>query len=628
MNSELPVSADALLAERARLEEELQSSEDWRELLRLKSRKDRGEPMSAVNTARLELVLIDALSLDPTFVRYKAVCVALERLIRGLPPFPTEKTAEARADDDLTQIQGITPSMARRLKALDVTSFAQIAAWSGNDIQYITAELDIGKQIKKQRWVAQAQRLVAAAEAASGLEDDDADEDLEEEDVAPQPVSLRDVSRERRDQPPREPAVVERSRPPAGNAKIHAVGRSLRVESEAGMADEGRRPSPAEAPAPAAKSEKAAVVARHETDAPHDVPPALEGAADAAGDEFDDLDEEIAEAKRDALEAHEPAPLLREAFGNVTPLVPTVKAPDPERPVVPPPNPKPVYTYPPPPVPEAPPPQPVEAPSVPSEPTFDASKLKPPRPLVVTRESIAHLPRHEAPPSPSLSERLASAADHEAVPPAAEKAVDVAREAPVQNEPPAVVAERAKEAPQSADASMSIAEAIAYAAEVARQGEKVTAPEPAKAEAKQPEPPPAPRPPPARTAPPSTVRYEPPRASKASPPPAPRRASPPPPAVNGAARPPVMPPPLPAEFVAQGLPESDAVASPDENGSDLGFSKVEIEEATVEIVRKGGDAAPPPRMIIRPAELDAPVEAAKAATPIGRFLKALTGNQS
>ncbi|MEQ1670389.1 MAG: hypothetical protein ABL893_05990 [Hyphomicrobium sp.] len=86
MKSELPLSADALLAERARLEEQLQSSEDWCELLRLKSRKDRGEGMSAVNAARLEMVLIDALAEDPVFVRYKAVCVALERLIRGLPP--------------------------------------------------------------------------------------------------------------------------------------------------------------------------------------------------------------------------------------------------------------------------------------------------------------------------------------------------------------------------------------------------------------------------------------------------------------------------------------------------------------------------------------------------------------
>jgi hypothetical protein len=100
MNSELPVSADALLAERARLEEELQASEDWCELLRLKSRKDRGEGMGAVNAARLEMVLIDALSDDPNFVRYKAVCVALERLIRGLPPLPPARPkAKAELED-------------------------------------------------------------------------------------------------------------------------------------------------------------------------------------------------------------------------------------------------------------------------------------------------------------------------------------------------------------------------------------------------------------------------------------------------------------------------------------------------------------------------------------------------
>ena len=123
MNSELPVSADALLAERARLEEVLQSSEDWCELLRLKSRKDRGEGMSAVNAARLEMVLIDALAEDPNFIRYKAVCVALERLIRGLPPLPPKGEKPPVEKDDLTEIEGITASMQRRLNALDVTTF-------------------------------------------------------------------------------------------------------------------------------------------------------------------------------------------------------------------------------------------------------------------------------------------------------------------------------------------------------------------------------------------------------------------------------------------------------------------------------------------------------------------------
>lgn len=163
MNSELPVSADALLAERARLEEDLQSSEDWCELLRLKSRKDRGEGMSAVNAARLEMVLIDALAEDPNFVRYKAVCVALERLIRGLPPLPPTRSKPDVARDDLTQIRGITASMARRLNALDVTTFTQIADWRAADIQSISADLGIGKQIYAQNWIEQAALLAKPA---------------------------------------------------------------------------------------------------------------------------------------------------------------------------------------------------------------------------------------------------------------------------------------------------------------------------------------------------------------------------------------------------------------------------------------------------------------------------------
>ena len=161
MSSELPLSADALLAERARLEEELQSNEDWCELLRLKSRKDRGEGMSAVNAARLEMVLIDALAEEPAFVRYKAVCVALERLIRGLPPLPppTSRAKPTVEPDDLTRIRGVTASMARRLKALDVTTFAEIANWRSADIKSISADLGIGKQIYEQNWIEQAALL-------------------------------------------------------------------------------------------------------------------------------------------------------------------------------------------------------------------------------------------------------------------------------------------------------------------------------------------------------------------------------------------------------------------------------------------------------------------------------------
>ena len=77
MKFELPVGQEALLSERERLESLLSESEDWRALMQLKSRQERGEGLSAVNAARLEALLVDALAENPVYGRYKAVSYAL-----------------------------------------------------------------------------------------------------------------------------------------------------------------------------------------------------------------------------------------------------------------------------------------------------------------------------------------------------------------------------------------------------------------------------------------------------------------------------------------------------------------------------------------------------------------------
>lgn len=89
---------------------------------------------------------------------------ALQRLIRGLPPLPPTRSKPDVARDDLAaQIRGITASMARRLNALDVTTFTQIADWRAADIQSISADLGIGKQIYAQNWIEQAALLAKPA---------------------------------------------------------------------------------------------------------------------------------------------------------------------------------------------------------------------------------------------------------------------------------------------------------------------------------------------------------------------------------------------------------------------------------------------------------------------------------
>lgn len=567
MNSDLPVSADALLAERARLEEELQASEDWRELLRLKSRKDRGEPMSAVNAARLELVLIDALSQDATFVRYKSVCVALERLIRGLPPFPDDATDEAPTDDNLTKIRGITPSMARRLNALDVTSFAQIAAWRGDDIRYISSELGIGKQISEQGWVAQAARLAGFRP--------ERDEDRPPETRAEPP---REAPRA---MPAAKPPVPVAKEPPPAEVRTHSAPRPLSVVPA--------KPTAADAvsalPASEAKGETRGMPA---SKAPEPVAPAP-----------------VPEAARVA------------ASSAVTPLVTQRPAIEAERPVAPPEAPKPG--------PAAAPPRPIAVETLPAPPlavpSFDASLLKPPRPLVVTRASIAHLRSHETP--SVLRKAAVSAGSVDDMPKAPTPPTPRGDESRAPVSPPKLPPATAavlEDGSSKSLSSMSIAEAIAYATEVAQRKEKPDA----QADVRVAPPPPAP-PPPVQAA---SARKDVPAPPKSSPPPAAKRPSAPPPAAgaNGAGRDAVAPPPLPADYKAR-AEEVHGADAQSYSGQDVGFSKGEIEEATVEIVHKGPAQMPTPRMVIRTLERDETSDTGRAATPIGRFLKALTGNQ-
>ena len=73
-----------------------------------------------------------------------------------------------RADtgDDLTRIKGLGPRLADQLRALGVTSFAQIAAWDDAEIDRFDAQLGrFQGRIRRDDWPAQA-RLLAAGDTA------------------------------------------------------------------------------------------------------------------------------------------------------------------------------------------------------------------------------------------------------------------------------------------------------------------------------------------------------------------------------------------------------------------------------------------------------------------------------
>jgi len=69
--------------------------------------------------------------------------------------------ARAQTSDDLTRIKGIGPAIAKKLKAMDVQSFEQIAGWGEADIGRVNEALRFKGRIQREDWVGQAKALTA-----------------------------------------------------------------------------------------------------------------------------------------------------------------------------------------------------------------------------------------------------------------------------------------------------------------------------------------------------------------------------------------------------------------------------------------------------------------------------------
>jgi len=84
-----------------------------------------------------------------------------------------QEVVAAQAGDDLTRIKGLGPKLSARLGELGVTSFAQIAAWSDEDLAEVDAQLGaFAGRPQRDSWVEQAGFLskgdVAGYEAKFG----------------------------------------------------------------------------------------------------------------------------------------------------------------------------------------------------------------------------------------------------------------------------------------------------------------------------------------------------------------------------------------------------------------------------------------------------------------------------
>jgi len=67
--------------------------------------------------------------------------------------------APASVSDDLKALSGVGPALEKKLVAADITSFAQIAAWTADDIAAIDEKLSFKGKIEREGWVEQAKQL-------------------------------------------------------------------------------------------------------------------------------------------------------------------------------------------------------------------------------------------------------------------------------------------------------------------------------------------------------------------------------------------------------------------------------------------------------------------------------------
>jgi len=72
---------------------------------------------------------------------------------------PKAAAPAAPGADDLKKLSGVGPALEKKLHAAGITSFAQIAAWTPEDVAEMDEKLSFKGRIEREGWVAQAKDL-------------------------------------------------------------------------------------------------------------------------------------------------------------------------------------------------------------------------------------------------------------------------------------------------------------------------------------------------------------------------------------------------------------------------------------------------------------------------------------
>ena len=78
---------------------------------------------------------------------------------KAAPKKAAPKAKKSDAADDLSQISGVGPVIVKKLNDLGVTTFAQIAEWTADDVAAMDEKLNFKGRIDRDEWLKQAAEL-------------------------------------------------------------------------------------------------------------------------------------------------------------------------------------------------------------------------------------------------------------------------------------------------------------------------------------------------------------------------------------------------------------------------------------------------------------------------------------
>ena len=90
-----------------------------------------------------------------------SVSASAEAAPAAKPAKKAATPAAAAGADDLKLLSGVGPALEKKLHEAGVTTFAQIAAWTEEDIAAMDEKLSFKGRIEREGWVAQAQAKLA-----------------------------------------------------------------------------------------------------------------------------------------------------------------------------------------------------------------------------------------------------------------------------------------------------------------------------------------------------------------------------------------------------------------------------------------------------------------------------------